>query len=84
MTVKVSNGGPQEDKDFDTPQPWWVLSHNYEAGVHEPPKAAKERRTLHARPRTCSSPSHLQNYTLYGKRPWHYVMQLVRICVKLS
>ena len=39
------------------------------AGAHEPPKAAKERPTPHAPPTTSSSPSHLQNFTLYGKRP---------------
>ena len=45
-------------------------------------KAVKERPTPHARPRTCSSPSHLQKFTFYGKRPLRNAV--VRICVKPS
>ena len=49
--------------------------------AHEPPKAAKERLTPHAHPRTCSSPSHLQNFTARG----HYVCSCKYLCgTKLS
>ena len=38
--------------------------HQVRSGVHEPPKAAKECRTQHARPSRSSSPSHVPKFCL--------------------